>query len=149
MKFFGILPSLLLTATAAPLAPRQEAIQTTNFSAATVQGGPGASITFDVAFPSGPSTTCSYSDETSGAALPDVSPYVACADGRVSWQFRRIVSRPGSDGFYLLVVRYSDGPNSRAGSKEWQASEFPVVVGQDGVQETVYGGPANFPLADA
>lgn len=107
------------------------------------------SITFDVAFPSGPSATCSYSDDTSGAALPDVSPYLACADDRVSWQFRRIVSRPGSDGFYLLVVRYSDGPNSRAGSKEWQASEFPVVVGEDGVQETVYSGPVDFPLANA
>lgn len=43
MKSFGILSTLFLTATAAPLAPRQEAIQTTNFSAATVQGGPGAS----------------------------------------------------------------------------------------------------------
>ncbi|KAI6262643.1 hypothetical protein MCOR19_001151 [Pyricularia oryzae] len=149
MKSFGILSTFVFTAAAAPLAPRQEAIQTTNFSAATVQGGPGASITFDVAFPSGPSTSCSYSDDTSGAALPDVSPYLACADDRVSWQFRRIVSRPGSDGFYLLVVRYSDGPLSRAGSREWQAAEFPVVVGGDGVQETVYSGPADFPLANA
>lgn len=97
----------------------------------------------------GPSTSCRYSDDTSGAALPDVSPYLACADDRVSWQFRRIVSRPGSDGFYLLVVRYSDGPHSRAGSREWQAAEFPVVVGGDGVQETVYSGPADFPLANA
>jgi hypothetical protein len=71
-------------------------------------------------------TKCSYSDQTTVGKLPDITPYRACDDASVEWQFRQEPSSDGN-GQYLLVITYQDATGKKVGgSQEWRAEEFPI-----------------------
>ncbi|KAK9774889.1 hypothetical protein SCAR479_08444 [Seiridium cardinale] len=129
MKNFAAISALLLSAvSAAPVEQRQaNEFDITNFSANTQPLGTAAFLSYDIEIPGVPSTSCSYSDQTSVGAIPDITPYRGCDNTAVQWQFRHEPSQPGTSGPYLLVITYTDASTgiTVAGFKEWPATDFP------------------------
>ncbi|KAI0523743.1 hypothetical protein F5B22DRAFT_415157 [Xylaria bambusicola] len=130
MKYFAVLTTLLLGATASPVGKRQTTIATiSEFFASTIVNDDGASIGFHFAIKDEVSTRCHYSDKTSDAKLPDV-PFTKCDDGTVRWQFRQDPSRPGAEGRYRLVIVYTPASSavSESGFHEWNPDLFKLEL---------------------
>ncbi|TGJ78397.1 hypothetical protein E0Z10_g10364 [Xylaria hypoxylon] len=140
MKYFAVLTTLLLGATATPVRQRQTTqAKISGFSASTNTNGDGATIGYNFEIAGLVSTHCGYSDEISESKLPNVQ-QTLCDDPAVRWQFRQDPSLPGTQGRYRIVVIYT--PTSGAGAAgfhEWAASDFPLDT-----DETVYQGASDF-----
>ncbi|TPX14550.1 uncharacterized protein E0L32_005242 [Thyridium curvatum] len=146
MKSFTALTTAILAGlvSAKPLHTRATTeFDVTSFSANTLPHGTAASIGFKIAAaPGGASTECKYSDNTSVGHLPDV-PFRPCDDAAFQWQFRQEPSQPGTEGQYLIVVKYDDPTLGHpvAGAHEWPASDFPFENQGSTVSQAYRGEP--------